>query len=303
MAESTVEVGRALDARDVAIGQAEWSARYIEFATRAAGRTARIHDLSRQILIRVSHGQLSPAVLQESLSGFVRAHGDEYANRLSALTGRFFISLVHAGVGVPDDASTDPTDWFQQLADYAGRVNAQRAHRAASVVELRLTEHLRHLLRVYFELLNDLTELRTRYEEEYLLRVLATADGSDEGTPLVLRLVAPLGETTSASLTLENAKHERIAIRCAVTDVRRADGVGPAFSSRIAIVPDAFALDPGEEARVGLSLQLDPASYEPDAPYVGALQVTRHGDPRLDVPIHIIATSRAERAESIEGAQ
>jgi hypothetical protein len=141
--------------------------------------------------------------------------------------------------------------------------------------------------RLCLDFLGGLTELRTRLAEEYLLGALALV--SPWNGQSVLDLAGPLGETTTASLSLANTRRERAVIRCAVTDVRRADGVGPAFVPDITIVPDGFLLEPDQEATVRLSLRLDPALYDHDAPYIGALQVTRHGEPHLEVQLRITA--------------
>jgi len=47
---------------------------------------------------------------------------------------------------------------------------------------------------------------------------------------------------------------------------------------------------------VRLSLTLDAATYEPDADYIGAVHVIRHGEPQLDVPMRIRATAPAANA-------
>ena len=46
------------------------------------------------------------------------------------------------------------------------------------------------------------------------------------------------------------------AMRCAITDVRREDGVGPAFEPDVTITPTQFDLEPGAEVPVACSLLL-----------------------------------------------
>jgi hypothetical protein len=50
-------------------------------------------------------------------------------------------------------------------------------------------------------------------------------------------------------------------------------------------------LDPEQEGSVRLSLTLDAAIYTAGADYVGAVQVLRHGEPRLDLPLRIRAAA------------
>ncbi len=104
-----------------------------------------------------------------------------------------------------------------------------------------------------------------------------------------MTLVAPLGGVASASLSVANTKEERAHVRCRVTDVRRADGVGPAFTAATTIAPEQVELGPGEEVSVRVSIRLDAADYETNVLYVGELQVTGHGAPRLEVPLRITA--------------
>jgi hypothetical protein len=82
-------------------------------------------------------------------------------------------------------------------------------------------------------------------------------------------------------------------VRCHVSDVRRADGVDPAFAPDVTFSPEPLELGPGEEARLLLTLRLDEASFVPDAPYVATLHITGHGEPRLEVPLRITATEPA----------
>jgi hypothetical protein len=151
---------------------------------------------------------------------------------------------------------------------------------------------------LYFDLLNGLTDVRVRYEEEYLKGVLATANRLDQDTSFVLNLSAPLGSTVTAALALANSREERAHIRCTVTDVRRADGVGPAFHPQITITPAELDLEPGEEASLRLSLQLTAADYDPEALYVGAVRVIAQDELHLEVPLHITATQTVTDAES-----
>jgi hypothetical protein len=106
----------------------------------------------------------------------------------------------------------------------------------------------------------------------------------------VLNLLAPLGGTASASLSLANTQEERSLIRCTVTTIRRADGVGPAFAPKVTITPEALELGPGEEGSLRLSVQLEEGAYTPDALYIGAVHLMGHGEPRLEVPLQITAT-------------
>jgi hypothetical protein len=320
-------------ARDFGNGAAEWYSWYTQYLTRATGQSARTLELYQEVLECVRRGALAPTALHTLSTGFAQARGTDYAAKLAEVGFRFLRGLMEIGgayareqaeLAIPGAAlppikppqfdAADPMRWFGQLAEYASELNARavkayqaqlervaggqttptQLHQAASdYAARRLPDHLRQAGRLYFDLLNDLNDLRGRYEEEYLAGVLASADRQTNDAAFVLHLVAPLGGTASASLALTNTRETRAVIRCSVTDVRRADGVGPTFAPKITITPEALELKPGAEGSVRLSLELDPADYDADALYVGAVFVTGHGEPRLEVPLRITATQPA----------
>jgi hypothetical protein len=123
--------------------------------------------------------------------------------------------------------------------------------------------------------------------------VLTTGRQPDGTALFALDLVAPLGATTSASLSLTNTRTEPSVIRCEVTDVRRSDGIGAAFAPQVTIAPDHIQLGPGEETSLTMSLLLADGQFEPGPLYVGELHVTGHGTERLEVPLRIRATAAA----------
>jgi hypothetical protein len=317
----------------------EWAAWYTQLLTRATGQSARTLELYQQVLAAIARGDLAPTALQDLLPGFLQARGASYTNALTELTTKFYAGLVEIGAAhsrelvelvvpgssVPDVTpprldSTDPLQWFQRLTEYAGQLNARamkiyqtHLNRVAAgdttaeelqrtmseYLERRLPEHLRQAGQLYFQLLNDLNDIRTKYEEDYLLGVLASfkRPGGDEA--FALNLTAPLGGVASASLSVANTTEERAHVRCRATDVRRADGVGPAFTPKTTITPEHVELGPGEEVSLRLSVHLDKADYDTNVLYVGELHVTGHREPRLEVPLRITAT---EPASSLEPA-
>jgi len=267
---------------------AEWPAASTDFMLRAAGQSARTLQLSDQLLGCVARGQLVPAAVRDSMSRFFREHGAECTAKMAELSARFFAGLlqVPGAEAPPEFDPTDAPDWFRRLHEYALRQHAARNWPALDD-ESRAPEQLLRTARLCLDFLGSVTEFRARLAEEYLLGALAMVTPWNGQS--VLDLAAPLGETTTASLSLANTRPERAVIRCAVTDVRRADGIGPAFVPNISIVPDGFLLEPDQEATVRLSLLLDAAVYDHDAPYIGALQVTRHGEPHIELRLRITA--------------
>src|SRR3954466_11533894 len=112
-------------------------------------------------------------------------------------------------------------------------------------------------------MLNGRRDIRTRCSEEYLDCVLATTAGPEaDRSRFALDLVAPLGEMASASITVSNSGDEPSVIECSVSDVRRSDGVGPAFRPDLALAPQKVELAAGEEVALTISILLRPPEFE-----------------------------------------
>jgi hypothetical protein len=306
----------------------EWLTAYTDYLRRTAEQSADTLDLYQQITDLIVRGELAPTATQDMLGSFVQARGSAYSDRLAQLNMRFFSEMVRIGtayahelghallpdapvppVPPPFDAS-DPAGWFQQLGEYSQQLSTSVAgtyqmlvDRAAAgdlpagqiqeatnaYLQRRLPEYLSELGRLYFELLHGLTELRVESEQEFLTGVLQRGNGAGGAQAFELTLAAPLGGTATASLSITNGRDERARIRCDATEVRRADGVGPAFVPDVSVEPDGLELAPEEEGRLVVKLRLDEGRYEPGVLYVGSLQIAGHGEPRLEVPLQITA--------------
>lgn len=240
--------------RDAANASTEWSAWDARSLTRLASQFARTLDLSHQVLDRVARGELTPAAIDDALRELARARGEQYTGRLTELAERFTSGLVEVMSG-----GSSP-DFFHQIT------------------------------RLYAELLGGFNDLRAGQIEDCLRTLLTSATAMVSDPSRTLALVASPNGTASTSLIVENEGTERIAIHCLASDVRRADGVGPAFVPEIALTPDDQTIEPGQEGRVLASLRLDATVYESERLYVGALRVMGERGPRLEVPLHIMAT-------------
>ena len=307
----------------------EWLTAYADYLRRAAEQSANTLDLYQQITDRMVRGELAPTATQDMLGSFVQARGTAYSDRLAQLNMRFFSEMVRIGTAfahelghallpdapapppVPPFDASDPAGWFQQLGDYAEQLSASiagtyqtLADRAAAGdlapgqiqeatnahLQRRLPEYLSELGRLYFDLLEGLTELRVESEQEFLTGMLQRVNGAGHAEAFELTFAGPLGGTATASLSITNSRDELARIRCDVSEVRRADGVGPAFAADVGVEPDGLELEPEEEGLLVVTLRLDEGTYEPDVLYVGTLQIAGHGEPRLEVPLRITAT-------------
>lgn len=248
-----------------------WSSACARHVTHVTARASRTQSLHNQWLVRVSRGDISAGTLREWWSAFAHAHGRDYARRVNASTARFLTALARTGRarGVSDLREPffhpdQPLAWLQPIAEASA------------------------------DLLRDLAEIGSEYQDEYLLGALSAADASTSGAAGSLVLRAPPGDTASASFSVVNERLDPAAVRCAIAWVRRANGVGAAFDPHAMIDPDPIVLDPDEGATVRVSLRLDPSLYEPGVAYVGVLQVIRPGVPHVEVPVHISAAVRAD---------
>jgi hypothetical protein len=146
---------------------------------------------------------------------------------------------------------------------------------------------------LYFDLLNQLGRLRSEYEEDFLETVLARAKRPGQESPPAIDLTVPLGGSTSASLLLTNTRSGPALVRCTVTEVRRADGVGPAFPPDLSVAPDDLRIPPHGEALLTLSLRADEGDYDLGELYVGSVRIDRDGEHPLEIPLRINAVSPA----------
>ncbi|HEX6051098.1 MAG TPA: hypothetical protein VFZ21_17580, partial [Gemmatimonadaceae bacterium] len=147
-------------------------------------------------------------------------------------------------------------------------------------------EELRRVSRIWFEYLGDLDEERARFADQYLMDVLRTVNPVGFHGDVV-ELEGAVNTMVSTVVTVDNTLDEPAVIRCGVSEIRRADGVGPAFQPALVIAPEAVVLERDTEGHVELSLRLDDAIYDPGVAYIGALRLVRDGAPRLDVPLRI----------------
>jgi hypothetical protein len=304
----------------------DWSTSYSHYLTRSAALSARSLKLYLEALERISQGKLTPAVFQDHFPRFAQAHAAEYSARLAESGARFFSELMRlgAGLGQPRDAAgmsegeaipprfdaTNPVPWFEQLAEYAGQINAralkiyrEQLDRVAAgemtpgevqqntsdYLARQMPGYLEQLTRLYFDLLNGLNDVRARYEETYFRGVLGETRTEESEAPAALTLSGPSGETVSASLAITNTAVERTQIGWTVTDVRRADGVGKAFLPAVTVFPENLELAPEEEGTLTLTLLLDRSQYHPGALYTGTLYITGSAGFRVEVQLRILA--------------
>ena len=312
----------------------DWSTSYSQYLARSAAISARTLNLYQLVLERVSQGKLPPTIFQDHFPSFAAVYGAEFANRFAEVGSRFLSDLVRLGssfsqqpldTGVaaseretipPRFDPSNPTRWYEQIAEYAGQLNARaiKAYRAqldrvaagdttpseaqqhtAEQMAQQLPGYMQLVTRLYFDLLNGLNDVRSAYEEAYFGGILATAISGDSEPPVTLTLAGPVGTTVATWLSVTNTTGQRTRIGHQVADVRRADGGGPSLIPAIVFVPEMLELEPGEEGTLGVSLQLDSKQYDTNVLYTGALQLTGGSEVLLEVELRILANAVAAK--------
>jgi hypothetical protein len=313
--------------REFSIAAEETSVAFAEYLLRTAVASAGALHRYEQLIGCVARRQASPATLEESLARFAELHAGESAARVSAATARLIAGLASSTflpLAAADDSepptSTDTSgtsgtsgtsDALARLADRVGdrnrrAVDAYYAQLAAVATGettpdafRRLTrkdtshtfaQELSRASRIWFDYLGDLDEERARFADQYLMSVLRTVNpvGFDGD---VVELAGPVNTMVSTVVTVDNSRDEPAVIRCEASEVRRADGVGPAFEPALVVAPEDVVLERDAEGSVELSLWLDDAIYDPGVAYIGALRLVRDGAPRLDVALRITPRS------------
>lgn len=312
-------------------GDGEWSGLYARFLSDSVASAQKTLRLYQQTLECVAAGRLPATVFQEYYPRFVQRHGPAYAERLAEVFAAFMGRLAELGkhnashaddgaaaVVAPTFDAATPERWFEQYAEYAGKLNAGalRAYRkeldqvangdrspeevqqkVAEDMSRRLPGFLREAGQLYLRLLHDLAELRGDFEDAYLGGILSLAEESAKDVVTSVALQAPLGGTASRSFTITNTTAARMPVAYVATEVRRMDGVGPAFAPKVAIAPENLELEPGQEASVTFSIQLDADQYEPELPYIGFLYVTGDDGRRVELQLRIVATAAVAKKD------
>jgi hypothetical protein len=305
---------------------ADWSTSYSQYLARSAALSARTLSLYQLALDRISQGKLRPTIFQDHFPVFAAAYAPEFSRQLSAVASRFLSELVGLGASFaqqPNAAApepeivpprfdeSNPARWYEELAEYAGKLNARalRAYRtqldrvaagettpsevqqdATERMSGQLPDFMQSMTQAYFDFLNGLNDVRSKYEGTYFQGLLATAKQEDSDAPMSLDLTGPIGSTVAASLAVTNTSGQRAQIIHQVFDVRRVDGVGPSVIPDVAFAPETLELEPDEEGTLTLSLQLDLATYDVDALYTGKLRLAGASEVPLELKLRILAT-------------
>jgi hypothetical protein len=268
------------DTRELSIAADDVATAYARYLLRGAVASSHALHLYEQVIGCVGRRQLSPDTLQSSLMDFAVARGPSSQTNVVNAAARFVDALGSLDV-------TRDTYFSELAAVAAGEKTPADFRRAyAKQSSSSLASLLTRAADAWFELLGALDEERARFAESYLLNVLRAAPPVGFHGDVV-ELSGPMNTTLTTTITLDNARPERTQLRCAVSDVRRADGIGPAFIPDLVFMPEAIIVEGTQDAQLHLSLWLDGGVFAPQSSYVGSLHIMRDDAPRLDIPLRI----------------
>jgi len=306
------------------ISTPEWTLQYQQYLAQAAKNAAAIRDLYREVIDRIADGELSPRALDEALPPFMQGNGAALANDLADISVRYLARLIDTGsefayelverllpgaVVRPDVPlpRLDATDWsaaIGRLAEYANRHSIAQFEMMQSVMQRvaagdltpaelqagsaeftndRAAVGVLESVQFYFDLLRGLDEVSSDFALRYLRSVL----GDDRHDAFGLSLRGAIGGVVVVRLAVTNTQIADATVRCVLTDLRRADGVGPAFVPDATITPERFVLEPGQERVVTLSMLLTREQFEPDRLYVGTLHVMAPAETLMSAPVEV----------------
>jgi hypothetical protein len=318
---------------------AAWPMRYARYLEESTARAARTAELNTRLLKRIANGELAPATLDRQYTAFLATNVGSYTDDVAETGMQFLTGLIRAGTTyshelaeriAPGEFETSPSappsfergDWnsaFQHLTDYATAENAAVAELLRALMEKvasgavspddidttsagfhgeQLPQTVDELVSLFFELMTHLDEAHSDFTTRYLEGVLELSGEAEVGE-ISLHLVGASGEIASARLAVANNEPEPATLRAVMTDVRRTDGVGPAFEPDITIRPSRFTLAPGAEEALTITVRLAADAFEPGGPeYSGTLHVLSPGRTVLAVPVTIRAAVPVDQPDA-----
>jgi hypothetical protein len=292
-------------------------------------RAGRAQDLNREVIRQVAAGQLAPWTLESHLSTFAATRAASYSQQIANITMAFLVGLIQTGStyshelmqavlpGAPSGPEVAPdfdpaksADWFQDLTVFAATENARITAMLRTVMEkvaagelapadvdqLSSKFHAQHLrgstsrlVELYLDLLTGLEEVHAAFSEEYLRTLMGTVTGEAAHPNGAVDVDALLGEATSVRFAVTNTDLEPAVVACRLSEIRRADGVGPAFDPVVHTAPDRLELAPGAEATVELTIHADADHFQPGVPYDGVFRIASATRTLLELPLRIRA--------------
>jgi hypothetical protein len=330
-AELSASEGSAQPDATGAVGSTvEWAMKFAHYLQRSAERLGETAELNKELTKRIAYGDVPPVIVESQLAAFLATNAESYAAEVADLTMNVLTRLIGLSSdyvcalaqGMAPDSSaparptpprfdpTDPVDWFERLNQYAAAETSVAKAILRSAVDAGDCEPVENpgpepfsiaaakTADTFLELLIRLEDINTDYGRRYLTSVLGLTRDSEKAEA-TLEAVAPLGQTATMRFAISNDSDADATVRCVLTDLRRSDGVGPAFEPEATLTPDNFRLPVGAEEFIQLSVRLDEPDFEDGPVYTGGVRVLGIGDAVVEIPLNLRASISAADRECV----
>lgn len=291
------------DARQFAPAETATSVACAQYLMRSALDATQFVHRHQQVVGAVARGQISPQQVDDALT---TADWGEVEQDVFAAISAFAQALAQQALLPHEYAAPTSDEVVTNAPSAADRPHAEveplssllatLAHpdvttgarrRALTRLNQSAANHtLGSAATAWFAMLESVSSATLRAMNPALLTILRSAQpiGYDRE---VVELAGPIKTRVTTELDIENTLDRAASLRCTCQAVRRADGVGPAFTPSMTVTPTQQVLGARAEGAVALSLWLDDAHFDAHSMYVGALSVESDGGTRLTIPLRI----------------
>ena len=304
------------DSRDFSLAQAATSAACAKYLLHSALDATELLHRYQQLMGAVARRQVSPAVVEQHLA---RAAHATTAFDDAERAIRTFVDAFTRVCCLPNAAAaTDVVALPDELDEHMDALIIMRHQRAASAFTAQIAAlaeptvsagaRRRALTRSenasanqlisdaaaqWFTVLSAISGAQSRALIPALLAALREAQPAGYDGH-VIELAGDLSSRLTTSLTIDNERDSETSVRCAASNVRRADGIGPAFAPPVIVTPDVMRLNAGQTGAIEIAVDLNARQFAVGTSYVGALRVSHEDGTTVDIPLRITTgTARA----------
>lgn len=276
----------------------------MQYLLHNALETTQFTQRHQQVIGAVARGQITPQQVEHAVAD--TAGWSAIAHEVNTAISTFAQSLAQLPL-LPHVFAADASEAPEvDAGDVASRHRAGAAELTAFLCRLALPEvttgarrraltrhtvsNANHALSLtasaWFGMLEAVNSATMRTLNPALLAVLRSTQPIGYAGD-VIELAGPIATDATSQLEIENTLERPASLRCSCREVRRADGIGPAFTPAITLTPAQQVLDARAESTIAISVWLDSAQFDAQTMYVGALSVESDGGTTLRIPIRI----------------
>lgn len=292
------------DTRQFAPAESATSAACLQYLMRSALDATQFAQRHQQVIGALARSQVTSAQVERALSDTTA--WQEVADEVAAAMSTFVESLTQHAL-LPHEHATDAADTPAQTTDVPlHRHHADATALTAILVRLaqpdvttgarrraltrlntfNVNDTLRRTATAWFGMLESVNGATLRALNPSLLGVLRATQPIGYAAA-VIELAGPVAASVTTQLEIENTLQRPASLRCSCHEIRRADGIGPAFTPAITVTPEHQVLDALAEGTITVSLWLDDAQFDAATMYVGAMSVESDGGTTLGIPLRI----------------